>query len=139
MTEWNTNFHGIAIRCSKKLVQIKNNKELQDYLDDPKSTGSVEISKYAHQLYEKEMGVPLKITTDSLAIEILAHVDLDTFAHILEKLKIKSWTSLSKNIEKHTDIIDCGEEDIDSNRAVWDELERKHSKKLIYFLSGKSA
>lgn len=41
--------------------------------------------------------------------------------------------------EWNTDIIDCGERDVDSNRIVWDDLEKAGLKSVIYRICGRMA
>lgn len=139
MCNWNKEFHNISINCSEKLVQIKNDAALRKFLNDPSTKGSVLISQYAHRFYLKEMGTPLNITVDSIAIEILGHVYLDKFADLALRFKIKPLQSALKEIKSRTDIIDCGEGDIDSNRHIWDDLEKHNLKSMIYAMCGKSA
>lgn len=139
MNEWNTDFYNVSILCTDKFVRIKNDKSLVDFLNDPKTEGASLISEYAHELYEKEMGKPLKITKDSLAIEILGHVYADKFAKVAEKLGIKQLKVVAAKIKEHTDIIDCGERDVDSNRVVWDDLEKAGLKRVIYRICGRMA
>lgn len=47
----------------------------------------------------------MKITKDSLAIEVLGHVYTDKLAKAAEKLGIKQLTAVSAKIKGHTDII----------------------------------
>ena len=118
MTDWNKEFHGISINCEEKLIQIKNDCALLTFLDDPATKGSLLVSEYAHQLYLKEMGRPLNISIDSVAIEILGHVYADKFADLASRFKIKALQSKLADIKSRTDIIDCGERDIDSDRHI---------------------
>lgn len=139
MTDWNTDLKGVSILCTDKLVQIKNDKALLDFLKDPKTKGSLLIAKYARDLYIKELGKTLNITPDSLAIEILGHVYMEKFADLAQKFKIKELEAFLESVKERTEIIDCGEADIDSNRKIWDDLEKRKLKDIIYFLSGSMA
>ncbi len=136
MNTWNTDFHGISIMCTDQLVQIKNDKKLIQFLKDPSTKGSQLIARYAKELYQKTMGKPLRITEDSLAIEILGHVFLDKFAGIASKLKIAALSATLEDIKQRTDIIDCGEKEIDPNRHVWDSLDKDVQKKIIFHIFG---
>lgn len=137
MSDWNLEFHNIGIKYEKKWVRIKNDQVLKDFLKDPSTKGSILISEYAHKQYQKEIGCPLNITIDSLAIEILGHVYMETFANIAAQLKIKSLTTALEDIKSKTNVIDCGELDVDYNRHIWDSLEK--NKSLVYMLCGKNA
>lgn len=137
MSNWNKDFEGISIKCSDKLLQIKNDGALRRFLDDPQTNGSVLIADYAVALYKKEMNKELKISRDSLAIEILGHVYVDKFADAASK--VKALEAAMKSIRNRTDVIDCGEGDIDSNRKIWDDLEKRHLKGIIFAMCGKGA
>lgn len=139
MTDWNKEFHGISINCEEKLIQIKNDGALLSFLDDPATKGSLLVSEYAHQLYLKEMGRPLNISIDSVAIEILGHVYADKFADLASRFKIKALQSKLADIKSRTDIIDCGERDIDSDRHIWDDLDKHNLKPVIFAMCGKRA
>lgn len=139
MAEWNTAFHGISVSCTDRLVKIKNDKALLEFLEDPETRGALLVSEYVHDLYRKELGKELKISVDSLAIEILGHVYADRFAGVIKKLGVKKISDAMDVIQSHTDIIDCGEKEIDSNRFVWDDLESLGLKKIIYRLCGNGA
>lgn len=137
--DWNQAFHHISVKCMNKKVQIKTDQALIDFLSDPKTKGSLLLSDYVHQLYEEEIGRPLNITRDSLAIEILGHVYIASFAKMAETTKSAELQAAVQKIKNHTDVIDCGEKDIDSNRYVWDAVEKSGLKKLIYLMCGKKA
>lgn len=139
MAGWNTEFHNISVECTDKLVRIKNDEALIKFLGDPKTKGALLLADYAKKLYKKEIGRELKITKDSLAIEILGHVFLDDFAKFASKLKIKKFEAVLEDIKKWTEVIDCGESDIDSNRHIWDDFEEKKLAGMIYALCGKNA
>lgn len=137
MSDWNSDFHGISVCCREKWIQIKNDEALKTFLNDPKTKGSILISKYVHELYRKEIRRPIKITEDSLAIEILGHVYAGDLAKMVSSLKLKKLEPSLKDIIQRTDIIDCGELDVDPNRHIWDKLEE--NKNLVYLFFGKKA
>lgn len=69
----------------------------------------------------------LNISDKSLTIEIIGHVYIGNFADILKEIphipKIAPIViKKAYKITDHTDIIDCGEKEVDSNRWVWDKL-----------------
>lgn len=139
MGEWNTGFHGIAVQCSDRMIRVKNDDALTGFLSDPDTKGALLVAKYARALYEKEMGKPIAITEDSLAIEILGHVYAGTFAEIAEKFHVPVLKTVMGKIRERTDIIDCGEREVDNNRFVWDELEHMKLKNIIYTMCGRMA
>ncbi|MBS5932235.1 MAG: hypothetical protein KIC94_05095 [Clostridiales bacterium] len=143
MPEWNDEYINILLCYSDRLVQIKCDYELMKYLALP-GNGAVELSKYIKENYKKYRNKNLDISIDSLAIEILAHAYIDKFAETIEKINNRL-TKNDKNeiikvmekIKNRTEIIDCGEKAIDSNRIVWDML--KPVSQVIYTLLGKHA
>ena len=69
----------ITINYFNKLVQITCDEALKNYLDEP-GNGAVELSAHILKEYKKRQKSELKISKDSLAIEILAHTYADTFS-----------------------------------------------------------
>lgn len=139
MDEWTTEFKGISISYSDKWVKIKTNKSLLDYLNQP-DNGSLVLSDYLHKTYKEKLGKELKITRESLSVEILVHAYLDVFSKNIEKiadfLPIQAKKTLKdavQSIEGHTAVIDCGEIDEDPNRHVFDSL-APHCNMLYLFL-----
>ena len=79
--------------------------------------------------YQMLLGYPLKIDRDSLAVEILIHAYMDTISEKLEENAEQSeipvtvkrlLEKLCGKVQRHTDVIDCGEKEVDSNRRVFD-------------------
>lgn len=139
MQEWNREFHNISVRCRNKVVQIKLDSVLIDFLRDPTTKGSLLLSDYAHQLYEREIGRPLEISRDSLAIEILGHVYISAFADLAKSIRSAELQAAVQKLKKHTAVIDCGEIDVDTNRHVWDALDKSVLRNMIYLMCGKNA
>ncbi len=137
MCEWKKEYHNISVAYEEKIVRIKNNSALTDFLDDPKTKGSLMLADHILKTYSQMFGYPLKISRDSLAIEILGHVYLDHFADLAKMLKSSPLKALLQEMKSRTEVIDCGERSVDSNRYVWDDLEPY--KKTIYALCGKHA
>ena len=65
-------FHEISIHYQPQLVQIVCDQNLKDYLRE-KGNGSLQLADYILKEYQNCQHTPLKISRDSLAIEILAH------------------------------------------------------------------
>lgn len=126
--DWNSNFHGISIRYKKQLVQIKTDKYLLDFLGE-KGNGSLKLSEYILEQYKSTFGYTLEISKESLSIEILVHAYLDVLSKGIEMMsKVVSPEVLNdlilfmKKIEEHTEIIDSGEKQVDTNRHIFDSL-----------------
>ncbi|HIS46337.1 MAG TPA: hypothetical protein IAB46_02060 [Candidatus Scybalocola faecigallinarum] len=136
-------FEDITIKYSSKLVQITCDETLKDYLDE-KGNGALKLSGYILEEYKKCQGKPLKISKDSLAIEILAHTYIDSFSQaisaadkVLPAALRGPLEKLMDNLRSHTGIIDCGETAVDNNRWIWDML--TPYKGLIYGALGDRA
>ena len=126
----------ITINYFNKLVQITCGEALKNYLQEP-GNGAVELSAHILKEYKKRQKSELKISKDSLAIEILAHTYADTFSETVSSAELHLPAALSeavlgmmKKVHAHTEIIDCGESDADNNRWIWDGL--TVFKKIIY-------
>lgn len=133
----------ITINYFNKLVQITCGEALKNYLDEP-GNGAVELSARILKEYKKRQKSELKISKDSLAIEILAHTYADTFSETVSSAESHLPAALSeavlglmKKVHAHTEIIDCGESDVDNNRWIWDGL--TVFKKIIYKALGDRA
>lgn len=133
----------ILIKYSDRLVQITCSPALKRYLEKP-GNGALALSTYILDEYKKRRKSELKISKDSLAIEILAHTYTDTFSEVissagnrLPSILSNAVLGLMKQIQTHTEIIDCGESDVDSNRWIWDRL--TVLKKIIYAALGDRA
>ena len=151
--------HEISIHYQPQLVQIVCDQNLKDYLREKgnivcdqnlkdylreKGNGSLQLADYILKEYQHCQHTPLKISRDSLAIEILAHTYVDSFsqavsaAQPLLPLSLRqALKQLIHSIRSHTEIIDCGETEVDSNRWIWDKL--APYKSIIYGALGDRA
>lgn len=91
--------------------------------------GSLELADHIKCNYRSIYAKELQISRDSLTIEILIHDYLDMFKRYFEKVQkvvptpvVKKLVSYMKEMESHTEIIDSGEADIDTNRHIFDSL-----------------
>lgn len=116
----------ITINYFDKLVQITCDEALKNYLEEP-GNGAVELSAHILKEHKKRQKSELKISKDSLAIEILAHTYADIFSETVSSAELhlpaalsKAVLKLMKQVHAHTEIIDCGESDVDNNRWIWD-------------------
>lgn len=126
MAEWTNDFQGISIACQDKLVQIKTDDKLMEYLKKPE-IGSLVLASYIRKEYINQKGKELQISEKSLAIEILIHCYIDEISHNMEKCAAvlpkglhNGFLHLLKSIEDRTEVIDSGEASVDPNRKVFD-------------------
>ena len=86
------------------------------------------LSEYILREYKKLYGRELKISRDSMAVEILIHVYVDK---VLKRIEAKEHAreqegihrklaQICEGLQVHTGIIDCGEKEVDSNRIIFD-------------------
>lgn len=141
MNTYQYDFHNIGIRCIDRFILVENKEALKKFLKEP-GTGSMQLALEMKKMYQKEFGKEIQITQTSLAIEILGHVYAEKLAKIIKLLPFPTsfMASIRKamdDIQKHTDVIDCGEKEVDSNRVVWDRLENHAD--LIFKMLGKNA
>ena len=136
-------FENITIIYHPGLIQIACDDFLKHYLEE-KGNGALKLSGHILEEYKKRQGIPLNISQDSLAIEILAHTYADIFSlaissagRVLPAHLKNTVEDLMERIHSRTEIIDCGESEIDNNRRVWDAL--CPFKKIIYGVLGDRA
>ena len=124
----NASFKNLTITYKPRLVQITCNQNLKSYLN-AKGNGSLKLADHILEEYQTQQHTVLKIDRDSLAIEILAHTYADSFSQAVTSMdKLlplplrQAMDQLMDYIHRHTEIIDCGEAEADSNRWIWDKL-----------------
>ena len=137
------NVENVKIKYCPGLVQITCDIALKEYLDK-KGNGALKLGSHILRVYEEHYKKALNISLDSLAIEILAHTYIDSFSRsistadgILPDVLEEPLDKLMESIKNHTEIIDCGESQIDNNRWIWDML--TPYKGLIYGILGDRA
>lgn len=125
---WRTEFHDISVCYTEQLVQIKTDEKLLAFLKKP-GRDATALSEYMKKTYEEIFGKELKISVESLAIELLIHLYADEFVHGIEYfgkflplyLKAELETYMQK-MERRTEVIDSGEAEIDPDRKFFDRL-----------------
>lgn len=137
---WNQEYKKISISFEDRVVRIKSDSYLMNYLKKPGNDALI-LSKYILETYYDMFHKVLQISQHSLAVEILIHAYLDKFCMIVQRSEVSSVEGIDyaiklacQSIEKRTEVIDCGEKEVDSNRFVFDGLEKFHS--LIYKMLG---
>lgn len=134
--EWNVTPFGVSYWLAPQVVHILNDQPLRAYLQQGPGY-AIEAARFFQQVYQNEYGESLAIGEDSLAIEIIGHVFVGNFSSkadtLFQKAGLKPLDDFVDSVQAHTDIIDCGSKEMDSNRFVWDRL--VPVKNLIYKLT----
>ena len=113
----------VDVSYTHKLVQIAGSKELLLFLGTNLNANTLNLVKLIKADYLSLIGKPLKITNQSLMVEIWGHLYASHFANAIKELvKLKLVADFTAVVIKRSDTIDCGEADIDSNRKFWDTL-----------------
>ena len=120
-------FMGEDIRflIREKSLHIENTEELRRVLK--RQNAPFKLAQYLKQQHTNQFHTVLNISDKSLTIEIIGHVYIGNLADILKEIpRIPKIAPIivkkAYKITDHTDIIDCGEKEVDSNRWVWDKL-----------------
>lgn len=104
----------VKYRIEPKIVRIENDSYLKDYLNETSRANYI-IAKDVKQKYYNIYKTDIKISEESMAVEILGHVFPEKVAKYLPAI-------LRNKILAHTSVIDIGEKSVDSNRWVWDSI-----------------
>lgn len=115
----------IRVLIREKSLHIENTESLRRVLK--KKHAPFKLAQYLKQQHTNQFHTVLNISDKSLTIEIIGHVYIGNFADILKEIpRIPKIAPIvikkAYKITDHTDIIDCGEKEVDSNRWVWDKL-----------------
>jgi hypothetical protein len=113
----------LLVVFENQLIRIKKPKALQKFLTNDIEERSEILVNSIKIDYLSFFGKELAISNDSLIIEIWAHVYASYFAKAMKNLiSLKLVEEAADFIIKRSDIIDCGESEVDSNRKFWDVL-----------------
>ena len=129
---YNLSGHKLLVVFRDQLIQIKKPHHLKAFLSSDIKNRSEVLVNYIKQDYFLLFAKELNVSNKSLIIEIWAHVFASFFARSIKKiLRFKLVENAANFIIKRSDIIDCGESDLDSNRKLWDVL--ANFKRIILF------
>ncbi len=142
-TVWEQTPQGVRIGYEDKIIRIQTDRALMDYLAQ-EGNGSLSLAAYARARYAELMQKPLAISEASISVEILVHAYLDAAAHGTERLAGKLPNRLAARLKRkalalarHTEVIDIGEESVDTNRRFFDRL--APYRHLLYAVLGRGA
>ena len=96
-----------------------------------KKYGARKLANECRYIYRTIHGEDINISTLSLAIELIGHVFPDKLLIAVESKALLDLNFplipiielLRHLVRKRTDVIDCGESQLDNNRTLWDKLE----------------
>lgn len=115
--------HLLIVHFEKKLIRISAPIALQQFLSQNIEQRSQVFVHSIKSDYRILIGEELKISTDSIMLEIWGHVYASYLAKAMKKLiRLKLIANLANFIINRSDTIDCGESETDSNRRLWDLL-----------------
>ncbi|NTE01137.1 hypothetical protein G6M26_02725 [Agrobacterium tumefaciens] len=117
--------HEIQVHFEPKLVRVFSDAALWAFLKDDARMRFEILAKTIKDDYLNKYGEELKITNDSLIVEILVHVYCDYIGLRFNRVvKIKFTQKLVVKLLERAEVVDCGERSLDGNRWVWDLLAR---------------
>ena len=115
--------HLLLVEFNNQLIRIKKPRVLKKFLSEDINLRSEILVNYIKQDYFLIIGKELDISNNSIIIEIWGHAYASHFAKAMKNLiKVKLIENIADFIINRSDIIDCGESAIDSNRKFWDIL-----------------
>lgn len=127
----------VAVLFENRSVHITNDKELWALLSEDMESRIPVFAAWIRAQYERLQGRKLDITADSLVMEICGHVYFDYYVQVIkEVVPIELFGDLLDRVNKASEIIDCGEAELDNNRRLWDAL-APHKDFILKMLPGK--
>jgi hypothetical protein len=113
----------IRVLFQEHSVHITNDDALWKFLGDHPAEATRQLAEEIFRMYETLYGRAFDVHPDSLIVEIWGHVYCEYFALVFEKLlQLKLVEKITDKLIGYCELIDCGEEDYDSNRLFWDML-----------------
>lgn len=113
----------IRVSFNPKIIHIINDKELECLLSENLEGGTQELVKLIKEDYFKEYHEALRISDDSMMIEIWGHIYFEYFTVLATRIfpweiadKIAGW------VIERCEVIDSGEEEVDIDRKFWSSL-----------------
>lgn len=125
--KYQESYLGMTIAYEPKILRLTNDDALEKFLD-VREKGALALAGHMKEGYAQRIGRTLDISQESIAVEILGHVFVDEMAEKIQGLAehaphlLAPLAAAMEKIRRHTDVIDIGEKDVDSNRWVWDGL-----------------
>lgn len=113
----------LLVVFENQLISIKRPRALQKFLSEDIDQRSSVFVNYIKLDYLNFIGKELVIDNESIIVEIWGHMYASYFAKALKNLiHLQLIENFSEFILNKSEIIDCGESEVDSNRKFWDIL-----------------
>ena len=113
----------IQVKFQENSVHIVNDKELWQLLAEDIENRTTALAQEIRKDFSLQYKRELKITEDSLIVEIWGHVYFEYFALAIQNLiNLKLIESIVSSAISYSELIDCGETGYDNNRWLWDIL-----------------
>ena len=113
----------LLVVFNSQIVQLRNPKDLKKFLSSDIENRSEILVNYIKQDYFLHFGSELDVSNDSMIVEIWGHVFASQVASAVKKLiRLDLVEDLADFVLKRSDVIDCGESEVDLNRSLWDLL-----------------
>lgn len=117
-------------------VHIINDNNLWTLLEKDTEPRTMVLVSWIKEQYRGIFDKELDITGDSLAVEIWGHVYFEYYIlAVKELIRLQLIENFFERILKVSEVIDCGEAGIDSNRKLWDIL-APHKSFILKVLPG---
>ncbi|GEM_PF-3429694 len=110
--------YSITMTIGDRIVTITNDSAMKGVYSAYGYQGALLTASHAMSQYKAFTGQYLHIDSESLAIEIMGHIDIGKMGSYVKNVTGKD----IRNIVTRTNFIDCGETAVDSNRYVWDTI-----------------
>lgn len=115
--------HEIGVSLDRGLVRITNDLSLRNLAARDPARNTADLVARIKADYSSLMEEPLKIGSDSMVVEIWAHILIGKWTLALQRfLHLRFIDRFAGFILRRMEVIDCGERARDRNRFVWDLL-----------------
>lgn len=113
----------LLVTFDDRVIRIREHETLQRFLSHDIEARSEVLVNQIKLDYAKLNNKDLNIENDSIIVEIWGHVYASYFARAMKNLiDLQLIENAADFIIKRSDTIDCGENEVDSNRKFWDVL-----------------
>ncbi len=109
----------VQVTMNPCAVHVVNDQVLKEFMGMNLKKALI-LAKQIKKNYERKYGKTLKITTMSLAVELIGHYAVQEICFWLRDRDLL--LRLCERAIRSTEVIDCGEKHCDNNRFVWDIL-----------------